>query len=216
MTKTPTGCQVFVSTLSSSLSSIQYYSTFLGGPAIYRDQFLQSIAVDSALNVYVAGPDDNNVQPTPGAYSVGSSYMAGGFTKVFVSKLTIMDDLVLALSASPTAVPHGSNLTYTIGVTSKGPDFGTNVRVSDPLPAGTTFVSYDAGGGACTAPGPGSPGTLNCTLPQLNAGATWTVSLTVNVHAAAGSTLSNTAATISNMQDFVISNNSATNTIQVN
>jgi uncharacterized repeat protein (TIGR01451 family) len=215
-TKTPTGCQLFVTTLSPSLSSIQYYSTFLGGPAVYRTFFLQGIAVDAALNVYVAGPDDNNVQPTPGAYSIGSSSMAAGFAKVFVSKLTIMDDLAVALSASPTPVPHGSNLTYTIGVTSKGPDFGVNVRLSDTLPAGTTFVSYDAGGGTCTAPPVGSAGTLNCTLAQLNSGTTWYVKLTVNVGANSGTTLSNMAATISNMQDFVTSNNSATITTHVN
>ena len=128
----------------------------------------------------------------------------------------IMDDLSLALSASPSPVAHGSNLTYTMAVTSKGPDFGVNVRVSDTLPSGTTLISYDAGGGTCTAPSVGSTGTLNCVLPQLNKGATWNVKLTVNVAASSGTTLSNTAATISNMQDFVISNNSATITTHVN
>ena len=214
-TKTPTGCQLFVTTLSSSLSSIEYFSTFLGGLAVYRTYFLQGIAVDSALNVYVAGPDDNNVQPTPEAYSVRSSLMAAGDTKVFVSKLTIMDALALALSASPTPVSHGSNLTYTIGVMSKGPDFGANVRVSDTLPAGTTFVSYDAGGGTCTAPAIGGTGNLNCTLAQLNAGGTWTVKLTVNVAAGSGTTLSDSATTVSNMQDFVPANNSAKITTKV-
>ncbi len=217
--QTFTGCpqgkpQAFVTTLSSSLGSIQYYSTYLGGPRIFY--WGGRIAVDPALNVYVAGPDMTNVQPTPGAYSVGSSYMTQNNYKAFVSRLTIMDDLALALSASPNPVPNGSNLTYTIGVTSKGPDFGVNVRLSDTLPAGTTLVSYDAGGGTCSAPAPGSTGTLNCTLSQLNKGATWNVNLTVKVNAAAGTTLSNTAATISNMQDFVISNNSATITTRVN
>ena len=200
--------QAFVTTLSSSLNSIQYYSTYLGGAGSYEAE----IAVDPALNVYVAGNAFNNVHPTPGAYSVGSA--ASPFN-IYISKLSIMDDLALAVSASPTPVVQGSNLTYTMAVTSKGPDFGVNVRVSDTLPAGTTFVSYDAGGGTCTAPPVGSTGTLNCVLPQLNKGATWNVKLTVHVNAASGTTLSNTAATISNMQDFVIGNNSATTTTQV-
>jgi uncharacterized repeat protein (TIGR01451 family) len=114
------------------------------------------------------------------------------------------------------SVAHGSNLTYTISVTSKGPDFGYDVRIKDTLPAGTTFVSYDAGGGACIAPTPGSPGTLNCTLPQLNKGATWNVKCTVKVNATAGTALSNTAATISSMQDFVPANNVGTITTRVN
>ena len=148
---------------------------------------------------------------TPGALS---SPETGN--NIFLSKFVIMDDIALGLSGTPSPVVHGGNLTYTIAVTSKGPDFGYNVRVADTLPAGTTFVSYGAGGGTCTAPAVGSAGTLNCTLPQLNKGATWNVTLTVNVNAASGTTLSNTAAAISNMQDFVPANNSGTLTMHVN
>ena len=111
---------------------------------------------------------------------------------------------------------HGSDLTYTIAVTSKGPDLGVNVRVSDTLPSGTTFLSCDAGGGTCKAPPVGSTGTMNCVVAKLDKGATWNVKLTVHVNASSGASLSDTAATISNMQDFVIGNNSAKITTQVN
>jgi uncharacterized repeat protein (TIGR01451 family) len=193
--------QNFVTTLSPTLNSIPYYSTYFGSGAsgdFGSGSFPAGakIAVDPALNVYLAGVDQGNVKPTPGAYSTGS-------TGVYISKLVIMDDLALALSASPSPVIHGSNLTYTIAVTSKGPDFGVNLQVSDTLPTGTTFVSYSAGGGTCTAPPVGSRGTLNCRLAQLNKGAAWTVRLTVKVATGLGTTLSNTAATKSNMQDFV-------------
>ena len=202
--------QYFVATLSPSLSSIPYYSTYFGsGTYNTQGDLTGKIAVDPTLNVYLAGEDHNNVQPTAGAYTYGSS------RDIFISKLVIMDDLSLGLSASPSPVVHGSDLTYTIRITSKGPDYGVNVRVSDTLPSGTTFVSYDAGGGTCTAPALGSTGTLNCGLPQLNKGATWNVKLTVHVNAAPGATLSNTAATLSNMQDFVIGNNSAAITTPV-
>jgi uncharacterized repeat protein (TIGR01451 family) len=200
--------QNFVAVLSPSLSSISYYSTYFGQATYTSVGYI--IAVDPALNVYLAGEDQNNVPPTPGAYSFGSYS-----PDIFISKLSVMDDLSLALSASPAPVVQGSDLTYTISVTSKGPDFGVNVRVSDTLPTGSTFVGYEAGGGTCTAPEPGNAGTLNCTLPQLNKGATWTVNLTVKVNAAAGSTLSDTAATVSNMQDFLPGNNSGTITTRV-
>ena len=111
---------------------------------------------------------------------------------------------------------HGANLTYNLALTSKGPDFGTNVRLSDVLPAGTTFVSYSAGYGTCTAPAVGATGTLTCALPQLNAGATWNVSLTVQVNAASGSNLTNSAVAASSMQDLVSANNSASVTTHVN
>ena len=198
------GQQSFIMTLSGNLSSIVYFSTYF--PPLYT----LGIAVDPQLNVYVAGRAIPDLPPTAGALDAGPQ------RTLFVSKLVIMDDIALGVSGTPSPVVHGGNLTYTIAVTSKGPDFGYNVRVADTLPTGTTFVSYGAGGGTCTAPAVGATGTLNCTLPQLNAGATWNVTLTVNVNAASGTNLSNTAAAISNMQDFVPANNSGTLTTHVN
>ena len=199
----------FVTTLSGSLGAINYYSLVYGYPT--PNPAMAPIAVDKALNVYAATNADTNgfdIDVTPGSLSDGRG--------VAVTKFVIMDDIALGVSAVPSPVVHGGNLTYTIAVTSKGPDFGYNVRLADTLPAGTTFVSYDAGGGSCVAPAVGGTGTMNCTLPQLNNGATWNVKLTVNVNAASGTNLSNTAAAISNMQDFVPANNSGTLTVHVN
>jgi hypothetical protein len=53
-------------------------------------------------------------------------------------------------------------------------------------------------------------------LPQLRKGDTYAVTLTVNVTAVSGATLSNTATTVSNMQDFVQDNNKGTLTTKVN
>ncbi len=201
--------QFFVTTLSSTLSSIVYYSTYFGTGS-NRVGGGPEIAVDRALNVYLTG-FAIGIPITPGALSSPETE-----NNIFLSKFVIMDDIALGLSGTPSPVVHGGNLTYTIAVTSKGPDFGYNVRVADTLPAGTTFVSYGAGGGTCTAPAVGGTGTLNCTLLQLNKGATWNVTLTVKVNAASGANLSNTAAAISNMQDFVPANNSGTLTTHVN
>ena len=199
--------QKFVTTLSGSLSSITYYSTYLGTGS-YSARHV-GIAVDKALNVYLESSTDGDILPTPGALA---HYPAN----VLVSKLAIMDDLALGLSGSSSSVMHGNNFTYTVAVTSKGPDFGYNLRIDDSLPVGTTLVGYNAGGGTCTAPPVGSTGTLHCTLSQLNKGQTYTVTLTVKVNAIAGTTLSNTATTVSNMQDFVQSNNKGTLTTKVN
>jgi uncharacterized repeat protein (TIGR01451 family) len=200
--------QMFVTTLSATGSSIVYYSTlFAPGTAIGGS----AMAIDKSLNVYFTGETEGRIPVTPGAINTGG--VSSG--NVFISKLVIMDDLSIALSASPNPVAHGGTLTYTIAVTSKGPDFATNLRVTDVLPAGTTFVSDNAGGGSCSAPAVGHSGTLQCTLAQLNKGATYTVKLTVRVNAAAGSTIKNTASTVSNTQDFVKSNNTATVTTKV-
>jgi hypothetical protein len=58
--------------------------------------------------------------------------------------------------------------------------------------------------------------SLQCVLPQLNKGQSYTVRLTVHVNAVAGTTLSNTATTVSSMQDFVPANNKGTLTTKVN
>ena len=190
-------CGGFLTTLNPTLSSLAYYSILVGGRAV---------AIDKALNAYVTG----------GICPATSGGLKVGLQDVTVTKIVIMDDVAARISASPSPVAHGANLTYTLSATSNGPDFGYNVDIDDPLPAGTTFVSDNAGGGACTAPAVGATGTLHCTLGTLNKGQTYTVTLTVKVNAAAGSTLSNRATVGSNMQDYTSSNNAATVTTSVN
>ncbi len=153
--------------------------------------------MDKAFNLYLASSTDRDILPTPGALA---RYPSQWHVNLLVSKLVIMNDLKMAISASPSfSVTHGSNLTYTLAATSKG---RYNVQIDDPLPAGTTLVSFGASRGTCTAPSIGSAGTLHCSLPHLDKGDTFIVSLTVKVNAPAGSTLSNTATTVSNMQDL--------------
>src|SRR5262249_57860715 len=81
-------------------------------------------------------------------------------------------DLSITKTVTPNQVVTGSNLTYTIRVTNNGPDTATNVKVSDNLPASTTFVSCVATnsgvcGGSAAHPtatfdflAPGAPPTL--------------------------------------------------------
>ena len=205
-------CQFFVTTLNYSLSSIPYYSTLLGGPTTSNQEI--KIKVDSALNVYLTGFDSGNVNPTSGSLNDVSGQ--SGFN-VFVSKLDIEDDLTLSLSASPSPVSPGQNLTYTITITSKGPDFGTNVLVTDSVPSGATFVSVNAPGAPCRAPVVGGLGVINCILPRLNKGATWVVKMTVkiNPNLPSGTIITDSAATKSNMQDFNINNGIGTVTTVV-
>jgi uncharacterized repeat protein (TIGR01451 family) len=79
-------------------------------------------------------------------------------------------------------------------VTNAGPSAASTVAVSDPLPAGTTFVSTNAPAGwSCTNPAVGAGGTVNCTNPSLGVGSA-VITLVVNVASstAPNATLSNT------------------------
>ena len=93
-------------------------------------------------------------------------------------------DLVLSKSAGPNPVLVGENLTYTLVVHNDGTSAATNVLVTDPLPAGVTFVSASTG---CSF----SAGTVTCFAASLagGAGATFTIVATAN----AEGTIVNTA-----------------------
>jgi uncharacterized repeat protein (TIGR01451 family) len=57
----------------------------------------------------------------------------------------------------PATVMVGENMTYIVTVTNHGPSIATNVVVTDPTPAGLTFVSTGTG---CTTPFPCALGTM--------------------------------------------------------
>jgi len=96
-------------------------------------------------------------------------------------------DLSATISA-PATVDAGGNITYQVSVTNNGPDTAQYVGVGVFIPTNTTFVSERTAGGpniSCPqAPTGGGGGDifLNCTLRQLNKGATASMSVVVNVN----------------------------------
>ena len=119
-------------------------------------------------------------------------------------------DLSTLVTESPSPVPHGTNLKYTLNVTNKGPDIATSTVVSDATPAGTTFVGFTTTAGTCTAPAVGATGTLSCKVGNLASGVKATVTMTVRDTAAAGSTLTDTGRASSSTPDPNPKNNSLT------
>ncbi len=93
-------------------------------------------------------------------------------------------DLTLTKSAGPDPVLVGQNLTYTLLVRNVGPSAATNVLVTDPLPAGVSFVSASTG---CSS----NAGTVTCFAPSLAGGASAT--FTIVATALAEGTIVNTA-----------------------
>jgi uncharacterized repeat protein (TIGR01451 family) len=53
-------------------------------------------------------------------------------------------DLAITKTVKPNPVRVGQNVTYTIVVKNNGPDTAQNVRVTDAMPSGLEFVSYQA------------------------------------------------------------------------
>src|SRR5205085_1672040 len=72
-------------------------------------------------------------------------------------------DLSIVKTDSPDPATAGNNLTYTLSVTNAGPSNAASLSVSDPLPAGTSFVSASGTGWTCA----NSSGTVTSTRASL-------------------------------------------------
>jgi len=92
-------------------------------------------------------------------------------TTVYISSLQGVlgahADLSVNLTASPNPVVFGSNLTYRIAVTNRGPDTATNVVVSDTLPAGLNWVGATPSQGTCSF----ATGVVTCAVGDMPPGA---------------------------------------------
>ena len=121
-------------------------------------------------------------------------------------------DLAVAKTDAPDPVTAGTDLTYTIGITNTGPSDAPGVTLTDPIPAGTSFVSATPSTGSCAG-----TTTVSCNLGTLANGASASVTLSVHVGSAvaAGTVLSNTATASSGVSDPNASNDSATATTTV-
>jgi uncharacterized repeat protein (TIGR01451 family) len=141
---------------------------------------------------------------------------AGNDAATATSTVAAVADLSVIKQAGANPVPAGANLTYNITVNNVGPSNAANASLSDPLPAGTTFVSLAAPAGwVCQTPAIGSGGTLTCSRTSAPPGGN-AFTLVVNVPAVRGGTvLSNTATVSSATTDPNSSGNTSTATVTV-
>ena len=125
------------------------------------------------------------------AMLLGTAMSAGAFGASY--------DLAV-VKTGPAMANAGDNVTYTIVVTNNGPDNAANVTLTDQIPQGLTYVSYDGAAApsfTCTQPAVGAtnPDRLECTSQLFAAGASQTLTITFNIpaNAAGGSTFTNVA-----------------------
>jgi uncharacterized repeat protein (TIGR01451 family) len=134
-------------------------------------------------------------------------------------------DLQIEKSASPSPATPGTDETYTLQVTNKGPDTAENAIVKDQLPPGLSFVSASPGCEAVepvlvkapprlpagrrrrrlTEPGP----EVRCTLGDMALGAHVTLTLVAHVSSAVTEGFLNTATVSSPTPDPNLLNNAA-------
>ena len=81
-------------------------------------------------------------------------------------------DIGVTKTGPDTAAPD-TNVTYTITVTTFGPDDVIGAQLTDNLPAGMTFVSLDTSGApgwSCSDPGAGNNGQVACSISSSSIG----------------------------------------------
>ena len=125
-----------------------------------------------------------------------------------------MADVSVAKTGPANAVPGGT-ISYSITVANAGPSDALAVALNDPLPPGTTFVSFTQDTGspfACLTPAVGSGGVVTCSIALLAAGASADFTLEVAVPAAInnGTVLVNVATVQSDANDDQGGNNAST------
>ncbi len=79
-------------------------------------------------------------------------------------------DVTAGKTVAPTSVRVQEPLSFTISALNSGPSIASNVKLSDVMPANTSFLELTSvsGGGTCTTPAIGATaGTIECTWPTV-------------------------------------------------
>jgi uncharacterized repeat protein (TIGR01451 family) len=124
--------------------------------------------------------------------------------------ITSVADVAIVKTVVPTTTPPGVNVTYTLVVTNNGPSTAKAVQVSDPLPAGMTFVSVTPA--TCALAGT----TVSCALGDLAKGQSATITLVSGIPPAlASTTRRNEATASSSTPDSNLANNKDDATVTI-
>jgi uncharacterized repeat protein (TIGR01451 family) len=196
-----------------------------GGDPLLQDAYVRDLAAPSTRRISVAtddanalfGPFDTHVGSGPvsadglvGAMSTNADNLQAGDDNnnqdVFTHDGRPATDLSLSMTDTPDPVAPRATLTYTLVATNQGSNPAPGAAVRDTLPAGVTFVGASAG---CTHSG----GTVDCELGTLAAGASATV--TISVEPKPTGVITNTATVGSVVTDLDSSDNTATETTTV-
>ena len=145
-----------------------------------------AVGQSATLTINVTAAAAGTAVNTATATASGDSNLANNAASTSTTILP-QPDVALAKTASVANTIVGSAFSYTLAVTNQGAGNSASVSVSDPLPAGVTYVTNSASAGTVSY----SAGTLTWNLGAMASGQAAT--LTVNVTAATAGSKVNTA-----------------------
>jgi uncharacterized repeat protein (TIGR01451 family) len=164
-------------------------TNFVNGARTNYTVTLKAPALGTLTNIvystaFTADPDPSNNNGT-------------GTNNQVLTTVTPLADVATTVTG-PASVLATTDYSYTLTLTNSGPSPASDVRVSDTLPAGVTFVSASDGGTH-------DAGVVTWSLGSLDSGAA--SNFTVTVTAPANGSLLNTVASTSATADLDLSNN---------
>jgi uncharacterized repeat protein (TIGR01451 family) len=185
-----------------------------GGPTFTHALLACSPAIDNGRNFNGSSTDQRGVGFARSVDQPGAPNAAGGDgTDIgafeIQSQAQSLADLAVSMQVVKTKSKGDTQLSYTIPVKNLGPDQADEVVLTDPLPAGTSFLSVTSTPGPCGAPPVYLGGTVTCNLGSMPSGTTATVTIGVSISAKGKTTITNTATVSSTTSDPNPGNNSA-------
>ena len=161
------------------------------------------------LTVAVSPSTPNGTVVTNVATASTDSFDSNGNNDTSSASTTISANADVAVSKTgPASANAGTNVVYTIAVTNNGQADASSVTLTDVLPAGMTFVSFQQNSGPvfnCT-----TGATVTCSIATLTAGSSASFTLTAALSPGATGTVSNTANVTSTTPDNNSGNNTST------
>jgi uncharacterized repeat protein (TIGR01451 family) len=211
--------------ISAAGRYIVYHSTAMnlvggwfatGTDNVYRYDRLSGETVLVSQNRFRTGGGNGNSYAAQGSATGGTVAFLSGANNLVADDFNNTDDvfvwqdnftasgvdLALVKTASEASIAQGSGFSYTLAVTNLGTAGATGVVVTDPLPAGLSYVSASASQGTLT----NSSGTITANLGSLAAGAGANVVITVT--ASTAGSVSNYAGVTAVESDDIPANNS--------
>lgn len=165
-----------------------------GGSVTYTvTATLSSNATGTLVNTATVAPPAGVTDPTP-----------ANNTATDTDTVAVSADLSVT-KTGPVGGTAGADAVYTIAVMNNGPSDATSALLTDVLPAGVTFVSVSQGAAQPVAtlltPAAGGTGPVTASWASFPAGASATLTLTVNVGSSFAGDLANTATVDSSTAD---------------
>jgi uncharacterized repeat protein (TIGR01451 family) len=175
----------------------------VGGSVTYTlTGTIDSTATGKLIAIANVTEPAGNTDPTPGNNSASDT-----------DNLTPQADLGVVKVDNPDPVFLGSNITYTITVSTAGPSDAQTVALNDNIPTNTTFVSFSAPAGwTPNTPAVGGTGLVSATRTTLaadSASQVFTLVVRVNTNTPTKTTVDNTATISTSTTDLNSVNDSS-------